>query len=64
MWVLSKSNSKKSARQQIQIKEVKDDILILPDNEYRTVIETSSINFELKSEEEQDVLIDTFQNFL
>lgn len=64
MWVLNKSNSKKSARQQIQIKEVKDDILVLPNNEYRTVIETSSINFELKSEEEQDVLIDTFQNFL
>src|SRR3989344_1793917 len=49
---------------QIRIKEVKDDILVLPQNEYRVVIETSSINFELKSEEEQDVLIDSFQNFL
>lgn len=28
------------------------------------VIETSSINFELKSEEEQDVLLESFQNFL
>lgn len=28
------------------------------------VIETSSINFELKSDEEQDVLLEGFQNFL
>jgi len=61
---LNKSEKKASSRRQIQIKEVKDDILILPNNEYRLLIETSSINFELKSEEEQDVLIDSFQNFL
>lgn len=64
MWALNKSSSRISSRHQIQIKEVKDDILILPNHEYRLVIETSSVNFELKSEEEQDVLIDSFQNFL
>lgn len=64
MWVLNKSSSRISSRRQIQIKEVKDDILILPNHEYRLVIETSSVNFELKSDEEQDVLIDSFQNFL
>lgn len=61
---MSKSKNKVSARRQIQIKEIKDDVLVLPNNEYRLVVETSSINFELKSEEEQDVLIDSFQNFL
>jgi hypothetical protein len=64
MWLLNKSRSKESSRKQIEIKEVKDGILILPHNQYRLIIETSSINFELKSEEEQDVLIDSFQNFL
>jgi hypothetical protein len=64
MWLFSKSENNVSSRNQIQIKEVKDGILILPGQEYRAVIETSSINFELKSEEEQDVLIDGFQNFL
>lgn len=64
MWLLQKSNNKTSSRQQIRIKEVKDGVLILPGDQYRTIIETSSINFELKSEEEQDVLIDNFQNFL
>jgi len=64
MWLLNKSKNKVSSRTQIQIKEVKDDILILPNEEYRVILESSSINFELKSEEEQDVLIDSFQNFL
>ena len=63
MFLFQKSG-KKSSRRQIKIKEVKDDVLVLPSNQYRTIIETSSINFELKSEEEQDVLIDSFQNFL
>ncbi|MCB9826712.1 hypothetical protein H6804_00340 [Candidatus Nomurabacteria bacterium] len=53
-----------SSRNQISIKEVKDGVLVLPHHEYRMIIETSSVNFELKSEEEQDVLIDSFQTFL
>lgn len=61
--IFNKSGSK-SSREQIQIKEVVDDVLVLPNNEYRQILETSSVNFELKSEEEQDVIIDSFQNFL
>lgn len=38
--------------------------MVLPENKYRLVIETSAINFELKSEAEQDALIDNFQNFI
>ena len=57
-------SKKLSSRSQIQIKEVVDNVLILPKSEYRVILETSSVNFELKSEEEQDVIIDSFQNFL
>ena len=64
MWLLKKSLNKVSSRNQIAIKEVCDGILVLPNNEHRLIIETSSVNFELKSEAEQDVLIDSFQNFL
>ncbi len=64
MFPFQKSRKKVSSRRQIKIKEVKDDVLILPGNQYRMIIETSSVNFELKSEDEQDVLIDSFQNFL
>src|SRR3989344_527803 len=56
--------SKASSRRQINIKEVRDGILILHGNKYRAILETSAINSELKSEDEQDVLIDNFQNFL
>lgn len=62
-WLLTKTGVA-SSRNQIQIKRVADNILALPNHEYRIVLETSSINFELKSEEEQDVIIDSFQNFL
>jgi hypothetical protein len=63
------SNSKKqktngSARTQIGIKEVRDGILILPNDRYRSILATSSLNFELQSEEEQDVIVDAFQAFL
>jgi len=64
MSLFRKSNNKQSNRRQINIKEVKDGVLVLSNTQYRSIIETSSINFELKSEEEQDVLIDSFQNFL
>ena len=58
----SKTNG--SARSQINIKEVRDNILVLPDNRYRVILTTSSLNFELQSEDEQDALVDTFQSFL
>jgi len=64
MSFLAKSKSRVSSRAQIDIKGVKDNILILPNNHYRVVLQVSSVNFELKSEDEQDALIDTFESFL
>lgn len=64
MLGLRKSNSRVSTRRQIAIKGVKDGVLLLPGNNYRLVLAISSVNFELKSEAEQDALIDTYQSFL
>lgn len=64
MFALQKSRSNTSSRHQIAIKGVRDGILILPSNQYRAVLEVSSLNFELKSEEEQDAIIDTYESFL
>lgn len=64
MFALQKSKTKTSSRQQIAIKGVRDGILMLPNNQYRAVLEVSSLNFELKSEEEQDAIIDTYESFL
>jgi hypothetical protein len=62
--VLKKSKTKTSARQQIAIEGVRDGVLILPGNQYRAILEVSSLNFELRSEEEQDAIIDTYESFL
>lgn len=64
MSTLQKSAKKTSARQQINIKGVRGNMLLLPHDQYRAVIEVSPVNFELKSEEEQDALIDTYESFL
>jgi hypothetical protein len=64
MFLSRQSKTKGSARSQIGIKEIRDNILVLSDNSYRSILSVSSLNFELQSEEEQDVLIDNFQSFL
>lgn len=64
MFALRKSKNKTSSRSQIAIKGVCDGILILPGNNYRAALEVSSLNFELKSEDEQDAIIDTYESFL
>ncbi len=64
MFALQKSKSKTSARNQIAIQGVRDNILLLPSHEYRAILQVSSLNFELRSEEEQDAIIDTYESFL
>jgi hypothetical protein len=64
VFTLRKSDKKASSRQQINIKGVRDGVLLLPNNLYRVALEVSSLNFELKSEAEQDALIDTYESFL
>lgn len=64
MLGLRKSKTKTSSRGQIAIKGVRDGILMLPNNEYRAILQVSSLNFELKSEEEQDAIIETYESFL
>ena len=63
MSVFAKSK-KASSRGQIAIERVQDGILVLPHHHYRAIIEVSPLNFELKSETEQDAIIDTYESFL
>lgn len=64
MWSWARGRLPISARQQIAIKEVRDGVLLLPGNQFRLVLETTAINFELKSEAEQDVLVESYEGFL
>jgi len=48
----------------IDIAEVRDGVVILKDGTLRTVIMVSSLNFALKSQEEQDAIVYAYQDFI
>jgi len=56
--------SNKATQDFVPIKEVRDGIVVLRDGGLRAILLASSINFALKSEDEQTAFIVQFQNFL
>ena len=48
----------------VDIADIKNGVIILKNKALRAVLEVSSINFELKSQDEQKAIIYSFQNFL
>jgi len=48
----------------LDIKEIKDNLIILKNGSFRMILMASSINFSLKSLEEQDAIIYGYQNFI
>lgn len=56
--------SAKASQDFVQIKEVRDGIVILKDGGLRAILMASSINFALKSEDNQQAIISQFQSFL
>ena len=56
--------SAKSTQEFVPISEVRDGVVVLKDGGLRAVLLASSINFALKSEDEQTAFIVQFQNFL
>ncbi len=55
--------SAKAAQDFVPVREVRDGIVILKDGGLRAVLMASSLNFALKSEDEQSAFIVQFQNF-
>lgn len=51
-------------QQKINIQDIQDGVVILKNGDLRAVLMTSSVNFALKSTEEQDALIYKYQGFL
>ncbi|MCD6528148.1 hypothetical protein J7K44_00685 [bacterium] len=51
-------------QQHIEIKDIKDDVVILKSGELRAILMASSLNFALKSTEEQDAICFRYQEFL
>jgi hypothetical protein len=54
----------KTSQDFVPIKEVRDGVAILKDGSMRAILMTSSLNFALKSPDEQEAIIFQFQNFL
>lgn len=54
----------KTTQEFVPIKEVRDGTIIMKDGSMRAVILSSSLNFSLKSADEQEAIIYQFQNFL
>jgi hypothetical protein len=61
---LKKGEAKKSTQAYLDIAEIKDSLVVMKDGSLRLIMLVSTVNFELKSEEEQDILIGQYQNFL
>ncbi|MEI8143327.1 MAG: hypothetical protein WCG48_01765 [Candidatus Berkelbacteria bacterium] len=53
-----------STQQQIEIAGIKNGVVIMKDLSYRIVLEVASINFNLKSEMEQNSIVFQYQGFL
>jgi hypothetical protein len=53
-----------STQQYLDIYEVRDDIVIMKDGTLRAVLLVSSINFALKSEDEQNAIISSYVRFI
>ncbi|MBN2884684.1 hypothetical protein JXE04_02040 [Patescibacteria group bacterium] len=53
-----------STQQYLDIAEIKDDVVIMKDGTLRAVLLASSINFALKSEDEQNAVINSYVMFL
>jgi len=53
-----------STQRYLKISEIHDNTIVLKDGSLRAVLATSSINFNLKSEDEQNAIIYSYQNFL
>lgn len=59
-----KSNPAASTQVHLRIGEIRDNILVLKNGGLRAILKTSSINFNLKSEQEQGAIIYGYQSFL
>jgi len=53
-----------STQMYLNIAEIKDNVIILKNGGLRAILQTSSVNFNLKSEDEQNAIIYSYQSFL
>lgn len=62
--MMSPSSKGKASQSLVHISELRDGIVILQDGTMRAILMISSVNFALKSEEEQNAIIYAYQDFI
>lgn len=55
---------KSNTQRYLPFKEIREGVIIMKDGSMRTILMVNSINFNLKSPDEQTALLNNFQNFL
>ncbi len=58
------ATASKTTQEFVPIKEIRDGVIVLNDGSLRSLVLASSLNFALKSSDEQNSIIFQFQNFL
>lgn len=61
---LAKSKPGQATKRFLDITEIRDDLIIMKDGTVRAVLLVSSINFALKSAEEQEAIVQAYMTFL
>ncbi|PIP26418.1 MAG: hypothetical protein CO140_01840 [Candidatus Moranbacteria bacterium CG_4_9_14_3_um_filter_40_7] len=61
---ITKTSSKSTSQQFMDVAEVKDDAIVLKNGTLRGVLSVSAINYDLKSTQEQEAIINQYKNFL
>ena len=61
---LSSTSGAASTQKYVDVAEVRDGVIVLKNHSLRGILLMSSINFDLKSSDEQDAIILQYQNFL
>jgi hypothetical protein len=61
---ISSGKSGESTQKYVDVEEIRDGVVVLKSGSIRSILLVSSINFDLKSTEEQDAIIQQYQSFL
>ena len=60
----NKPASASSTQKYVDVDEIRDGVIVLKSGALRSILLVSSLNFDLKSSEEQDAIIGQYQSFL
>ncbi len=61
---ITKPTTTAASQQFLDVAEIKEDVVVLKSGSFRSILAVSAINFDLKSSDEQEAIINQYQNFL